>query len=459
MRTARPRPPRLIVGPPRFAAFVRRYFPASRFLRNDVRHDELTGRRLHAAGDYLGAAFAKTRSLRPDPFEARPRPALFPRFGVCWRGGAAQNRREERRFALAHFLDLLPQGASYVALQADITEEERALLRRTGRAQTPDFDIRGDVAATFDMVSGLAGVIGVDSANWHMAGLNRIPIYAMMNAQSHWFWRPDGKVGAGYPDAETIAKADVTRAGVAAWMRKAEAAFAARGPLAAPRRAKAAAPPPVFITGVPRSGTSMAARSLAASGLWMGDTIRATKDNPRGFFENRVLRETILKPGLAAAGADPLGVKTLPDLDRLAPDPALADRVRAALRAEGWDGARRWGYKEPKLTLVWPVWMEAFPDAAWVVDDREAESIVRSCLRTGFMSRHSIEPEFWRVFVSRYRERLDQLAAAASNVVRISADDIAAGRPHALTAYALELGLDWSEASVAKIDPALFGRA
>ncbi|MEL7465538.1 MAG: sulfotransferase [Pseudomonadota bacterium] len=454
MAAHRARPPRLIIGPPSFGRFVRRHFPASEFRRNDCVHPDLAGAALHASGDYLRVAHRAARAFAPRGFAAPLRRGPWPKFGVCWRGGSAQNRREQRRFALEHFLDLLPTGPRYIALQPNLKDEERALLRANGRIQVPDFDIRSDVADLFDLVSGLAGVIGVDSANWHIAGLSGVPIYGLMNAKRHWYWGPDGEIANVYPNARTVDRHEAETSDLTQWIASAEAAYDAR---AAPAINRAKGPRAVLITGAPRSGTSMVAGSLARAGLWMGATIKANRDNPTGFFENREIRETILKPNLAAVGADPLGVWALPDLERLAPDPRLARRVMAVLAAHDHDGAAPWGYKEPKLALAWPLWAEAFPDAHWIIAERHSEDVVRSCLRTGFMRKHSADPEFWRAFLSRYRERLRRLEETVPNVTRISSDDVIAGQTAALETVANDLGLTWGDESQALIDVSLWG--
>ncbi|MEL6793182.1 MAG: sulfotransferase, partial [Pseudomonadota bacterium] len=292
--------------------------------------------------------------------------------------------------------------------------------------------------------------------NWHLAGLAKTPIYALMNAKTHWYWGPDGRVANVYPKAVTVPRHDARRRDIGLWIEGAEAAFRARS---APTTRRAdSRKGPVLITGAPRSGTSMVAGCLHQAGLWMGATIRATPDNPLGFFENWAIRETILKPNLARSGADPLGVWALPDPDRLAPDPLLRQRVERALAAQGFAGDGPWGYKEPKLCLVWPTWAEAFPDATWVLVDRAPEAIVRSCLRTGFMRRHSCDPEFWRCFVNRYRDRMDDLSRSAPNVVRISADALVGGARDPIRELATALGLSWTDRCEARIAPKHFTR-
>ena len=69
---------------------------------------------------------------------------------------------------------------------------------------------------------------------------------------------------------------------------------------------------PVFVTGLPRSGTSMVAGLLGLSGLWLGHTVPGGQENIRGFFENVILRERVQKEILRQGRFDPLGVQRLP---------------------------------------------------------------------------------------------------------------------------------------------------
>lgn len=170
---------------------------------------------------------------------------------------------------------------------------------------------------------------------------------------------------------------------------------------------------PIFVLGIPRSGTSMIAGALHLCGAWIGTTVSGGPSNPEGFFENVALREGVLKPMLERQGADPLGVRTLPDLDHLTPFPELKNQVLKQLVREAYPGeGQAWLYKDCKLTLLWPLWREAFPDARWVIVRRPEDDIVRSCLRTRFMNQHSIDSNFWRLWISEYEKRLDALRSS-----------------------------------------------
>jgi GT2 family glycosyltransferase len=104
-----------------------------------------------------------------------------------------------------------------------------------------------------------------------------------------------------------------------------------------------------------RSGTSLVARALAASGLYAGssgDMLAAQADNPLGFFERRDLVD-LNDELLAEAGASWFDPPAAP-----VPDGAgRAEAVRERLLAGAAPGAGAF-LKDPRLCLTWPAWMQ-----------------------------------------------------------------------------------------------------
>lgn len=205
---------------------------------------------------------------------------------------------------------------------------------------------------------------------------------------------------------------------------------------------------PVLVTGLPRSGTSMVAGLLRECGLWLGGTVPGGPENPRGFFENVILREKLQKELLRRGRVDPLGVNPLP-APRWHPEvPNFRDVVARVLAAEGYAGAEPWGFKDAKMTLTWRIWHQHFPSARWIVVRRPTEQVVASCLRTSFMRHHSGDPEFWRRFVETYLARLAQLRETVSWCRVIDSTDIVGRRLDALERIVRELDLEWRRGAV-----------
>ena len=214
---------------------------------------------------------------------------------------------------------------------------------------------------------------------------------------------------------------------------------------------------PILVCGLPRSGTSMVAGLLALCGAWTGKTVGKGPSNPRGFFENRVLREQVDKALLRELGVDELGVDPLPALEDVPRAATFASRVLSLLSAEGYAGEGPWLFKDAKLTLLWPQWQEAFPRARWVIVRRPVEDVVRSCLNTHFMRQHSKDRSFWEEFASEYEARLRALLETSSWTREVSADEVVSN-PMCLEDLVAELGLAWHPRAVRKfVSPRFWG--
>ncbi|MFW6030995.1 MAG: sulfotransferase [Myxococcota bacterium] len=195
----------------------------------------------------------------------------------------------------------------------------------------------------------------------------------------------------------------------------------------------------IFITGLPRSGTSLTCTVLDELGLHFGPRDHLAKGkkrtNPTGMMENRQVRQRTLKPILETLGADPAGQHPLPprELDvRQWDTDQLRERVLGQL-----GGAE--AYKDAKLVLVWPLWTAAFPDARWVIVRRDREDVVNSCLRTYFMRRHDTA-DAWREWAREYEARLFALRDSVEHV------EVWPGtEPEAFRKVAEFVDLEWSE--------------
>lgn len=445
------------VGLPQYGPIIRRYFPEARFTPHEALGDTPSRPKAHLAADFVGRGFARSgRVAAPVTFDQPLRhPGEPPVWGICWRGGSGQNRREERHIPLRMFLDLLPRDGRFLALQFDLREDERELLLADGRCMVPLSPVTANPVHTIDMIRALAGVISVDSANWHMAGLCQVPILAIMNRSPHWFWGPEARAESAYASATTIPKETLTAADVEGWIARTRAAFLDRPARVRPAPAKRPRQP-VFVLGLPRSATSMTTRVLHDHGLWLGETVPGNAENPQGYFESRAIRDGVVKPMLRHLGADPLGVRALPAWDVLPPDPTLRRRIGRVLKEEGYPGTGAWGFKDPKLTLLWRLFDQAFPDAIWVIVTRRRDKVIDSLCRTSFMARHSTSPEYWVPFCNAYQHRLDLLRQSGARVHDVDSDALSAGDLTQIRRVvdAIGLTIDPDRAKAALIRPA-----
>lgn len=186
----------------------------------------------------------------------------------------------------------------------------------------------------------------------------------------------------------------------------------------------------IFITGCARSGTSLTAELLKAHGCNLGPP-----DSLNVLFENINIRQEVLKPYLKSIGADPLGQRGFPDTDNLPPLNGLADKVNAYI------GAREpKAYKDAKLTFVYPVFRDAFPDAKWVLVRRDRERIIDSCLDTSFMFAYR-ERLGWSHWVKQHEVRFERMKAEL-DLIEFWPDQVVSD-PQAFSFVAKFLGLTY----------------
>src|SRR4051794_40238855 len=133
-----------------------------------------------------------------------------------------------------------------------------------------------------------------------------------------------------------------------------------------------------------RSGTSMLTRALHDSGLHLiaqdaEELISAAEDNPEGFWEHRAVvacNDELLEatggswdhpPELGPQGAD---------------DPRVAHLVESAAAAlAGLRTHSHWGFKDPRVCLTAPFWMDLQPDLRFVVCLRHPLEVALSLKR------------------------------------------------------------------------------
>ena len=190
----------------------------------------------------------------------------------------------------------------------------------------------------------------------------------------------------------------------------------------------------------------MVAGAASLCGAWSGTTVPGDEaSNPRGFFEHVAIREHVVKRLLLSMGCDPLGVRKLPVEKPQGEIPGLAALLKNIVEHDGYSHDRPWMYKDAKLTLLWPYFQKAFPDAKWLIVNRDLPGFIRSCQRTHFMKQHSTEPAFWEQFAAQYHRRLAALKNSDASVFELSSPEIIGGDFSRLKQTFLQLGLDYRE--------------
>lgn len=201
---------------------------------------------------------------------------------------------------------------------------------------------------------------------------------------------------------------------------------------------------PILITGCPRSGASIIAKAFYFCGAFIGDTTV--------MYENEYILEAehnLLK----TIAADVRGQNPLPDTNNLRIPTWWADYVRDACFETTED--KRWIYKSSLVTLLWPIWKAAFPDAKWIIVRRRTGDIINSCEKTTFMNGYS-KREDWLNWIHQYEQRfIDMIDSGIDH--RIVWPDRMVSEDYDQLQEAVEwTGLRWSNSVKSIIDPLLW---
>ena len=172
--------------------------------------------------------------------------------------------------------------------------------------------------------------------------------------------------------------------------------------------------PPILITGLPRSGTSLVTGIFALSGAFTGKTAEGGPYNPYGSVENTTVKDRVVKPLLSMMGNDPLGLNSLPPLKqkRLVEPKHFRDQVETIMVEHGWDGKQPYVFKDAKMALIFDQWRKAFPDAKWYVVRRPVNDVIRSCLRAEPMTRRmGVDYGNWTRWAAHYTDCVNHVIA------------------------------------------------
>lgn len=210
--------------------------------------------------------------------------------------------------------------------------------------------------------------------------------------------------------------------------------------------------PPIFITGIPRSGTTMIARVINACGVFAGGGV--TQKN--SMFENVNINKMVVRPYMERMGTDPLGQFPLPNLNDLSIPLTWRNAVEGILtEVEGYIRGP-WMYKDTKMSLIWPVWNNAFPNAKWIIVRRRTGDIVQSCLKTGYMKAYETESG-WLEWIHEYEKRFVGMIEAGVNCKILWPERMMTGDLAQLNEVINWLGITWRKEALSFIDPLLWG--
>jgi hypothetical protein len=166
-------------------------------------------------------------------------------------------------------------------------------------------------------------------------------------------------------------------------------------------------PPAVILSGMHRSGTSLAASLLADAGFLMGNRLLGpARGNELGHFEDldfyELHQRMLMANGLGTEGFTPLDTIVVP--------PGLATDAQTLVARRRSAGVP-WGWKDPRTVLFLDFWRVFVPEARFVFVLRRPWEVVDSLFRRGDGA-FTINPELAVGTWMNYNRRLLQFVQA-----------------------------------------------
>lgn len=207
----------------------------------------------------------------------------------------------------------------------------------------------------------------------------------------------------------------------------------------------------------------MTAGVIGLCGGLGGDMFGPNKNNKKGMFENKIIREGICKPYLRRINADPMGQFPLPDISVVLNDARhegfvekWRNIVLCALSSQITESEAVWFYKGAKMCLFWPLWHAAFPEAYWILVQRSESELIRSCMRTSFMRAHRTQ-EGWAEWVKEHKRRFSEMKNSGMNLKEVWPEKVVDGNLQEFRDMINWLDMEFKEEEIRSfIDPHLW---
>jgi hypothetical protein len=200
---------------------------------------------------------------------------------------------------------------------------------------------------------------------------------------------------------------------------------------------------PIIITGPARSRTSMTTQILELCGLFLGDVIQTTAANPQKQLENHHIIKQIQKPHLKKYGFDPKGQNPLPPVGWYKSDPNRKNNVLDIMIKQGLEPGMKWGFKDTKPCLDWRTWDDAFPNAHWIITERKDTDVIKSCMKTSFMSKYKDE-KGWQKYIDEHKVRIEDMFNNLNQIYKLNTDDVVSYNFNKLEQIIKEISLNWN---------------
>ncbi|BBB25496.1 sulfotransferase [Amphritea japonica] len=146
----------------------------------------------------------------------------------------------------------------------------------------------------------------------------------------------------------------------------------------------------VCILGMHRSGTSCLAGCLEERGLFLGDVVNASPHNKKGNKENKELRrlnDDVLESSGGTWDRPPEFISWNDEHRQ------RRDDIINTLKNN-----RHWGFKDPRVVLTLPFWLEALPDMKFVGTFRHPSAVIASLTKRPGLAPSVAPLKLWTLY-------------------------------------------------------------
>jgi tetratricopeptide (TPR) repeat protein len=154
------------------------------------------------------AAYLHADARRRDAWRRRVDAIATPRrlkIGLAWSGNPRHNNDENRSLSFAELAPLFALDATFVSLQPQVRERDRAALAASDVVCFDD--ALADFADTAALIDALDGVITVDTSVAHLAGAVGRPVWILLPRAPDWRWLLERDDSPWYPGARLFRQA------------------------------------------------------------------------------------------------------------------------------------------------------------------------------------------------------------------------------------------------------------
>lgn len=196
--------------------------------------------------------------------------------------------------------------------------------------------------------------------------------------------------------------------------------------------------PPIIVLGMHNSGTSLVVRLLSAAGVHMVQDIEHNESN----FVTNILNDQLLMAKDWAKSP----ILTLSEVKELKPHfTQFLDREFGHFATNAVpESAIHWGFKDPRICVLLPLYIDYFDQSRFVHIVRDAEHVANSLSKKSKRGVGLRDPSFWKSLHAQHLERVHMFAEELNKQQRyfeLQYEDLCLKPNETLSALLVFLGL------------------